>query len=119
MNELFNGWMASAPALTVSEAYNIDNKIDDGLPQSGAVIALYVGYPPSCCGDTSTPWAAGGGNRGAGTVAGVGVSVVTTVATPGSTTTCFDNGNIVGVQKYSVSQNNGAGINCALSVQFQ
>jgi hypothetical protein len=28
--------------LTVSQAYNIDNKIDDGLPQSGNVTAIYT-----------------------------------------------------------------------------
>src|ERR1017187_1843861 len=31
----------SIPSLTVQEAYNIDKKMDDGLPQSGAVTAHY------------------------------------------------------------------------------
>jgi len=36
------GWaMHSVPGLSVKEAYNIDSKIDDGLPQSGRVLARY------------------------------------------------------------------------------
>jgi prepilin-type N-terminal cleavage/methylation domain-containing protein len=34
----------TAPGMTVQQAYNIDTKIDDGLPQSGNVTAQYVNY---------------------------------------------------------------------------
>jgi hypothetical protein len=39
-----------------------------------------------------------------------------TSATSGSATTCYDNGNVAGAtQQYSLGQNGGAGMNCALS----
>lgn len=93
--------------LSVAQAYTIDGKIDDGLPQSGNVIASYNTWsaPSGCLG-----WSAGGGAFGAG---GVG-------ATPGSATTCYDNGNVGGAtQQYSVEQSGGSNINCALSFRFQ
>ena len=97
------GGMTSAPALTVLEAYTIDRKLDDGLPQSGNVIDLYLH-------NTNPDWAAGGGASGAW--AGV--------ATSAAATTCHDNGNITGAaHQYSITQNNGAGMNCALSFKFQ
>ncbi len=103
------GQMSSTPALTVRQAYNIDAKIDDGLPQSGNVIARYLngssgwGY-----------WAAGGGNQGA-----TSGGHPTNSATSGSSTTCYDNNGVTGIQRYSLAQNNGGGINCALSFKFQ
>lgn len=102
INTMYTSGISSAPALSVAQAYAIDSKIDDGLPQSGNVTALYL---------TGTPtWAAGGGGTGANPGA---------VAT-GSSSTCYDNGgNSANVMSYSLSQNNGSGVNCALSVQFQ
>lgn len=104
-------------AMTVQQAYNIDSKIDDGLPQSGSVTAcgndysVYepLGYPPN----TNT-WAAGSGNQGAG-----GANCTpTTVMTPYHSYNCFDNNNVAGTEKYSVAQNANAP-NCALSFRFQ
>jgi hypothetical protein len=108
--------LASNPGLTVAQAYNIDLKIDDGLPQSGNVKSLYL----SC------------NDQGAYAVAWAGVGIVQeggvpassdsgyTTATAGSSTTCFDNGNTAGaIQHYSMAQKNGAGMNCALSFRFQ
>ena len=98
------GNLTSAPGLSVQQAYSIDKKIDDGLPQSGRVQANYV------TGATPPYWAAGGGANGASPGA---------AATP-STTTCYDNGgNAASTMAYSVQQNNGSGVNCALSFQFQ
>jgi prepilin-type N-terminal cleavage/methylation domain-containing protein len=103
----------SSPALTVAEAYGIDAKIDDGLPQSGRVQAMYIDWTSAA---SLTAWAAGGG----GTSHGVNnVGLPATYATPGSATTCYDNGNASGTQKYSLTQNNGAGVNCALSFRMQ
>jgi len=96
----------SNTSLTVAQAYAIDKKMDDGLPQSGNVTAMY----PS-----TLVWAAGGGNSGAE----AGNGGPTTAATQGSATTCYDNNNTIGQQKYSVQQNNGANANCALSFRFQ
>ncbi len=89
------------PGLSVKQAYDIDQKIDDGFPQSGNVIAQYI--------NTTVVWAAGGGANG---------------ASPGSTTsssstTCYDNGGNGGIEQYSITQNNGSGTNCALSFKFQ
>ena len=103
----------SNAGLTVAEAYNIDTKIDDGLPQSGKVMAMYLDNSHG----NIVEWAAGGGNMGA--YNGSPYDGPTTAATPGSPTTCYDNGSVTGTQHYSMEQNNGAGINCALSVQFQ
>jgi hypothetical protein len=83
----------SNPGLTVNQAYSMDKKIDDGLPMTGNVLALYVDQT-----------AFGG--------CGVGNSPNNSSA---STSTCFDttSGN------YSVTQNNGNGLNCALSFKMQ
>lgn len=73
--------------LSVQQAMAIDQKLDDGLPQSGTVIAL---HPGGASGYAS--WAAGnlvGGASGAG-------NTPTTTATAGSATTCYDNANVGG-----------------------
>jgi prepilin-type N-terminal cleavage/methylation domain-containing protein len=101
-----SGQMTSTPGMAVLQASSIDTKLDDGLPQSGRVTAMYLtnngGQYVTWAGTSTTqsaPW---------------------TAATPGSSATCFDNGNTAGIQQtYSVGQNNGAGINCALSFQMQ
>jgi prepilin-type N-terminal cleavage/methylation domain-containing protein len=101
-----NGTLYSAAGLTVQQAYSIDKKIDDGFPQSGNVTAQYLNQNIWGGG---TVWAAGAG--GAGTA--------DSSATPGSATTCYDNGNVWGTQLYSVEISGGANVNCALSFQFQ
>ncbi len=107
--------MISSSGLTVAQAQSIDSKVDDGLPQSGNVTALLV--------TTAVYWSAGGSgtwpaNAGAGSGFG-GRGGPTTAATPGSATTCFDNGSVVGPQQYSLAQDGGSNINCALSFRFQ
>ena len=92
---------APPSGLTVQQSYGIDKKIDDGLPQSGNVTAMFPTW--------SSVWA--------GTA---NFSQPYTTATPGSASSCFDNGGVTGAaQQYSVEQNGGAGVNCALSFQFQ
>jgi prepilin-type N-terminal cleavage/methylation domain-containing protein len=100
--------------LTVQQAYNIDKKVDDGLPQSGSVTAMYNNFGVPWFGQIG--WAAGGGNFGAddGTLA----HGPTTAATPYAATNCYDNNNVAGTQKYSLAQNATAQ-NCALSFKFQ
>ncbi len=95
--------------MAVRDAYNIDAKVDDGLPQSGKVKAFYAGQYGSV---TMTLWA--GNSSQPNNVGGA-----TTAATPASSTTCYDNGNVVGPQRYSISTNNGTGANCALSFMMQ
>jgi prepilin-type N-terminal cleavage/methylation domain-containing protein len=98
----------SSPGLTVAQASAMDSKIDDGLPQTGRVLAVLL------IGDTlanfAPAWAGSGSQSGA----------PYTTAVSGTASTCFDNGgNASSVQQYSLGQNNGRGVNCALSFRFQ
>jgi prepilin-type N-terminal cleavage/methylation domain-containing protein len=100
--------IVSHAGISVAQAYAIDTKVDDGLPQSGKVLAMYNSWDaPSCC-------AAFGIGNGSFETSYDGAPV-----TP-SATTCFDNGNQGWTTNhYSMSQNGGAGINCGISIQFQ
>jgi hypothetical protein len=95
--------LTSTAALTVQQAYNMDKKLDDGLPQTGRVTAMYLtGANPI--------WAAGGGSQG----------IWPQNAAPASAISCYDNGNNANnTMQYSVEVNNGSGMNCALTFQFQ
>ncbi len=105
--------MFSSAGLTAAQAMSIDSKVDDGLPQAGHVTARLV-YA------NSVVWVGGGGLGGYGAASSgfQGWGNPTTAATPGSSTTCYDNGNVVGPQQYSLAQNT-SNLNCALSFQFQ
>lgn len=101
------GHVHSSPSLSVQQAYNIDDKVDDALPQSGSVTAQY----PDFDGTAEYFYWAGTTNANLASY---------TTATAGSATTCFDNKGIGGAeQKYSISQGGGLAINCALSFKFQ
>jgi len=85
--------------LTVRQAYNIDTKIDDGMPETGNVIVFWI----------SGSWLAGDG----------GPTDTTTTETP-SITTCYDNSGVGTLPRhYSLSINNGAEPNCALDFKMQ
>jgi len=92
------------PKIPVRVAYNIDNKIDDGLPQSGNVLASVL-YAPSAT------WP----------MIWVQNDNTATDAITASATTCYDNGgdSSGAIKTYSISQNGGNGLNCALSFKFQ
>ena len=110
-----SGIVYGSAGISISEAYNIDQKMDDGFPQSGAVQALYLNFNTPDQG--SIAWAASDGNFGART--GAPNFGPTTAATPMSATTCYDNNNTAGTrQAYSMSQDNGKPINCAISFRF-
>jgi prepilin-type N-terminal cleavage/methylation domain-containing protein len=102
---------AGANAMTVQQAYNIDKKIDDGLPQSGSVTACDMDWDVV---NNQAVWAAGSSNQGAG---GANCTPSTAAASYHSYN-CFDNNNVVGTQTYSLAQNANAQ-NCALSFKFQ
>lgn len=104
---------AGRQIITVQQAYNIDQKIDDGLPQSGNVNTCYIDFDVV---NYQLIWAAGNGNQGAGG-ANCAPAPVTTV-TPYATTNCYDNNGIAGVETYSTSKNANKP-NCALSFAFQ
>jgi len=82
----------SAP-LTVIQAYNIDKKMDDALPTTGNVQALYLTGGPS--NSVNNPLS--------------GNPVDPTDCTDGSVTPNL----------YAISVNNGTGSNCAISFRFQ
>lgn len=89
----------TSTSLTPLEAYTIDLKIDDGLPQQGRTTATGVF---------------------ASNYGGSWVGTQTTAATPRNSSTCYDNNNIGGAtQQYSVGQDGGNNITCAISMVFQ
>ena len=90
--------------ITAIDAYNIDTKIDDGLPQSGKTIAKRIegGW---------IKWS-GDGYWGGG--------CMPTGVCPATATTCYDDGEVpTGVHKYSVGYNGGSNPACALWFEFQ
>lgn len=87
-------------AFTVRQAYNIDRKIDDGMPLTGTVLAMYH-------------------NDNDSGFSYVHSNALTTGAVAASATSCFHgSGSRTGYQ-YSLTQNNGAGGNCALAFMFK
>jgi prepilin-type N-terminal cleavage/methylation domain-containing protein len=78
------------PQILVKQAQMLDLKIDDGLPTSGIVQAIYV--PAS----SSTLYAVPN-------------------ASPATASSCYDSGTL----KYAVSINNGNNATCALTIQGQ
>ena len=100
------GDWGTAAALPVIDAYNIDMKVDDGKPQSGAVLAIYL----------KLGW---GGHWAGGEFSGTGlhapVGKPTTAANNAGATNCYDNGGVAGVaQSYTVANGN----TCALSFRM-
>jgi len=81
--------MLSSATLPVISAYDIDTKIDDGIPTTGTVTTNYLSY-----------------------------NTITDVnsAANDSATTCYNTSTATGI--YSTAQNRGNGENCALSFQF-
>ena len=87
----------SGPALTAAQASAIDNKIDDGLPTKGNVLAQYLGVSNSGANAGQIGWSTSG-------------------STP-SATTCYDTSS--GTAAYSVGYQNGSNVTCGLSFKFQ
>jgi hypothetical protein len=107
VTQVSGGQLDSTHNIAVAEAYAIDKKVDDGLPESGNVMAWYVNGGWEYWADGTLAW----NNAG---------STPETIAIAGSATSCYDNGNNASATiNYSLSQNNGAGANCALSFKFQ
>ena len=103
------GQSTSTATLPVKDAFAIDSKIDDGLPQLGRVTVQYVSL---------------------GLLAWAGTAYTgapTTAATAGSATSCYDNSSAASgtpgvagaAQHYSLEISGGSGPNCALSFRFQ
>jgi prepilin-type N-terminal cleavage/methylation domain-containing protein len=86
------GNLLSSPLIPVIEAYNIDKKVDDGIPTSGTIVAAYL-------------------NDSANAVVHPHGQV------NDSATSCYNTTN--NTYSISASANQGAGLNCALSFKFQ
>jgi prepilin-type N-terminal cleavage/methylation domain-containing protein len=111
-----HGLMNSTAALTVNEAYSIDKKIDDGMPGSGRIQALYLNASIQ----EAPVWAAGGGVAGASLFYQGPDYGLETHQAPASATSCYDNGDVYGgTLTYSLEISNGSNVNCALSFQMQ
>jgi prepilin-type N-terminal cleavage/methylation domain-containing protein len=114
------------PLMTVVQAYAIDAKADDGFPQSGHILAMMGG---------TEVWASGGliGTHALGSMipgdydGATGGPITSSTANPqyvlggAYAKSCYNNGDTTPPQpeQYSMGVNNGAGVNCALSFQFQ
>jgi len=85
-------WLMSITTIPVFQAYNIDKKVDDGLPTTGSVQAAYINNSSTLISQAPS-------------------------AAADSTSTCYNTTN----NAYSISSlaNYGAGGNCALSFRFQ
>jgi prepilin-type N-terminal cleavage/methylation domain-containing protein len=113
----------SNTTMTVLEAFTIDSKIDDGLPQSGRVIAWYDNTWEAGM------WAAGGGNSPIygelnngdhDSLSGGPVTQAGDIGdgTPAGPNSCFDGSQGL-PEQYSIGQDSGTNQNCALSFRFQ
>jgi hypothetical protein len=94
----------TGPGMTVKQAYMIDSKVDDGLPMSGTVGAVYLSIGPG--------WGGLYVNGSPGYPS----------LTAGTASTCIDDGNILTPPypwRYSIEVNGGSGLNCGLSFQLQ
>ena len=103
-------YLDTEPTITVSDARNIDQKIDDGLPMQGGVQAKYLNQNMNPYG----PYAAG--------VFWSGHALLDDPddATAASENTCFDNGGVADAeQRYSTAINNGNSRTCGISFKFQ
>ena len=88
--------------MTAIQAYHIDSKVDDGLPQSGSVMAIVQGQD----------WA--------GTSQGTDCGPTLGIAVPFLTVYCYDNGNnAAATMQYSVESTSGNPLACDLSFKFQ
>ena len=103
--------------VSVINSYNIDSKIDDGMPMSGKVTVL-MGYKASNPVNMKYAWR----KSASGTVFNSVNDIIlpSTSASVASTTSCYDNNSVAGViPQSSTTQNGGSGKNCQLSFKFQ
>jgi prepilin-type N-terminal cleavage/methylation domain-containing protein len=117
-----NGASFDAPLMTPVQAYAIDTKMDDGLPQSGGVLALgsFKGWSSGGALVNTPPREPNIGAYDPTTIGPVvaGDGVATSGFNQGVTITCYDNNAVAGAtETYSVGNANM--VNCMLSFRFQ
>jgi len=106
------GRILSSANIPVAEAYAIDKKVDDGMPQTGNVMAFYM--------NTDIYWDVWTNGSEYDVTAIINQPLPTTAAIPSSTTNCYDNNNVTAAPaNYSMEVNGGAGANCGISFKFQ
>ena len=107
----FQNQITGGNGISVISAYNIDKKIDDGLPLSGTVLSMAENADSA----TGGIWWSNHDYP----VQNFSLMPSRNNIT-GSSTTCYDNsGSSTNQVIYSVSQNSGTGLNCGLSFKFQ
>jgi prepilin-type N-terminal cleavage/methylation domain-containing protein len=82
--------LLSSTTIPVTQAYNMDKKVDDGLPTTGNVVAVYISN------SASSTFNAPSGN-------------------PDTASTCYNSSTLT----YSTNIGNGSNPNCALSFKMQ
>lgn len=92
MNAEIGATLDTTANIPVIEAYNIDTKIDDGIPATGNVQATYLHNSQTSISNAPN-----------------------TTTSGGNSTSCYD----TATGMYSITVNGGAGANCALSFKFQ
>ncbi len=129
-NAGIDGRPASLPLMTVAQAYAVDSKMDDGLPQSGNVTAMTATYN-----NVGSLWVSSGttGTRNGalyetvrgdydtttyGPITSATTSAYYTDQHGSSSQTCYSNGDTLATEQYSIV-NNANYVNCALSFKFQ
>lgn len=113
--DLGNQTRTTAPISPI-EAFAMDSKMDDGMPQSGIIQAFFYGKSSVNPGNNGGWWAGGEyADTGRHTP---NSPLGTTLANPRGATNCYDNNNVVGPQQYSISAGYGDNITCAVSLQF-
>jgi prepilin-type N-terminal cleavage/methylation domain-containing protein len=115
---VIDGLIEANAIIPVRLAYAIDQKMDDGLPQSGMVTARAPMWP-----NASAPvqWAGDGGAAGNTVIHVTGAGPLGAEPPSGGPTSdsCYDNNSTAGVvSNYSMKTNNGNNNACALSFQF-
>ncbi len=111
-----SGSSSNPRSLSVQQAYNIDNKIDDGLPFTGNVNVLYLWRTILMIEDRYLAATASGGIGETWT--SLNAMTLPNPAMYPYSGSCFDNGGVPGVTiKYSLYNSDQK--NCELSIKFQ
>jgi prepilin-type N-terminal cleavage/methylation domain-containing protein len=95
----YGGVPTTAPNIRVMQAYNMDVKMDDGLPTTGSMQALYISATPP---PSATP------------IPDTSIDFSSSAAAD-SATTCYNTTS----STYSTAFKSGDGMNCAVAIKFQ
>lgn len=115
------GWPYTDQGMTVQQAYGIDKKMDDGLPQSGNVQAWYVDWEKT---PAWVAWSTASGSMGdydqttGGPITAQTSNPYYDLQNGGVISQeCYTNGNTLNPEQYNLAY--GSNVNCGLSFRFQ